>query len=96
MPSNYTTLQNYTPILYECKLNSPYVRISCSHYSQIPVHKKGKIVIESYLDSSCQKKHLRSSNSTVYFTDEETGPRTVQQSQGHIVINKVQDKKWAP
>lgn len=50
--SNYSTLQNHTPTFDECKLSISYIRISCSHYSQIPVYKKGKMITEFCPDSS--------------------------------------------
>lgn len=53
--SQYSTLQNHTPPFDEGKLSISYTRLSCSHYSQIPAYKKGKMITECCPGSSCWK-----------------------------------------
>lgn len=71
--SNYSTLQNHTPTFDECKLSISYIRISRSHYSQIPVYKKRQNDHRILSRFFTLEGPLRSSNSPLYFTDEETG-----------------------
>lgn len=63
--SNYSTLQNYTPTSYECKLSISYIRISCSHHSWIPVYKKRQNAHRILARFFMLEGPLRSPNSTI-------------------------------